>query len=145
MYLLNLFMIFAMLCYSICASANPQADLLLDTIDVFLDAQNMEAVGLNAAYAEQILLDTKQRRYRRIRALSALTLLDPNQARHILPKLMLEDLDREVRCQSVIHLARVFMHSHPQYVETALTKASKAYPQDQGFLSLIHAELKKTR
>lgn len=90
------------------AHANPKADVLLDTIDVYLTEANMAAVGLNAAYAEQLLLDGAQRRYRRIRAMGALTILAPERAFEVLPQRLKADEDKEIRIQAAIHLNRAF-------------------------------------
>lgn len=141
----TLFGLLISICAHSSALANPRADALLDTIDVFLSPTNMKAVGLDASYAELVTRDVQRKRYRRVRALSALTLLAPAQARALLPKLMVEDPDREVRAQSVIHLARVFGASHSQQVREALMAARSAHAQDEGFCTLVDAELKRAQ
>lgn len=123
--------------------ASPRADALLDTIDVFLTPTNMKAVGIDASYAERTLLDRQNKRYRRVRALGALTTLAPARAFELLPRLAIEDQDREVRAQSVIHLARVFGVRHGAEVRSILATVRATHKSDLGLCALIDAELKR--
>ena len=126
-------------------SATPAAEALLDAIDVFLSPQNMKAAGLSAERAEELLRDLKQRRYRRVRALGALSILAPERALQLLPQLLLEDQDSELRAQSAIHLARVFYRDHPAQVQGALERALKTHSGDQRLCELMRLELKRAQ
>ena len=123
--------------------ASPRANALLDTIDVFLTVDNMKTVGLTAEHAERVLIDIKQRRYRRVRALGALSILNPTRAQTLLPELLVKDTDSEVRAQAAIHLVRVFYTHSPARVLNALNRARAERSSDVQLLQLIESELKR--
>jgi hypothetical protein len=134
-----------LLCGASAGLASPRADALLDTIDVFLTPSNMKEVGIDASYAERALLDRHNKRYRRVRALGALSILAPARAFELLPKLAIEDQDSEVRAQSVIHLVRVFGVRQSGSVRSILADVREARKRDHDLCALIDAELKRAR
>jgi hypothetical protein len=81
---------------------------LLGAIDVGLTDTLMRQYGLDEAAATRFLDDTKQRRYVRQRALSALTILRTDSARQRIERAALSDHDQTVRAEAIVVLARGF-------------------------------------
>ncbi|MBU0550865.1 hypothetical protein KKF91_05035 [Myxococcota bacterium] len=132
----------ALFCLLSVAYANPKANLLLDTIDVYLTEANMASVGLDAAYAERILLDEAQRRYRRVRALGALAILAPDRAFEVLAARLRVDPDPEVRIQAAIHLNRVFATQREPEIRQ-LFEAVKAQGATPKLRAIMDGELRR--
>ncbi len=114
---------------------------LLDAIDIRLNPENLQAMGVDQAMASRILLDETQSRYRRVRAMSALCILGGEGLRQ---KLLdrLQDRDAELRIQAVIHFVRRFGPEDPQGVEHQL-RAFKS--EEKPLLRMIDDELKRLK
>lgn len=113
----------------------PQLELL-DAIDVWLTPEALKRASLTPELVEPIARDASQRRYRRVRAMGALTLLSPERAFALLPQLLAHDSDREVRIQAAILLARTFGERAKPTLLKALSNT-----QDEGVRSLLSKEL----
>jgi hypothetical protein len=110
---------------SVVAPDSATGERLLAAVDVPLTGELIARTGLTEATAARLLGDTKQRRYLRLRALSALPFFATPTARALVEATLARDADEVLRVQAATSLARGFGGADPVGVATHLQQASR--------------------